>query len=101
MDDQIIAVYCLCADLLKAMHHHEDPQCRMSDAEVMTTGLIAALHFRGNFAAARTMLQEQGYIPTLLSESRFLRRLQRIRAEFLTLFNLLGETWTDLNAESV
>src|ERR687886_1655510 len=101
MDDQIIAVYCLCADLLKAMHHLEDPQCRMSDAEVMTTGLIAALHFRGNFTSARTMLQEQGYIPTMLSESRFLRRLQHIRSQFLTLFSLLGETWKALNRESV
>ena len=36
MDTQIILIYCLCDDLLKAMHHHEDEQCRMSDAEVMT-----------------------------------------------------------------
>jgi hypothetical protein len=101
MDDQIIAVYCLCADLLKAMHHLEDPQCRMSDAEVMTTGLIATLHFRGNFTSARPMLQEQGYIPSLRSESRFRRRVQRIRSQCLTLFSLLGETWKALNRESV
>ena len=39
MEDQIILVYCLCDELLKGLHHKEDPQCRMSDAEVMTTGL--------------------------------------------------------------
>jgi hypothetical protein len=37
MDEQIIATYCLCDDLLKAIHHREDPQCQMNDAEVMTT----------------------------------------------------------------
>jgi hypothetical protein len=30
----------------------EDTQCRMSDAEIMTVVLVAALHFRGNFALA-------------------------------------------------
>jgi IS5 family transposase len=101
MDDQIIAVYCLCADMLKALRHQEDPQCQMSDAEVLTTALVAVLHFRGNLAAARTLLREQGYIRSMLSESRFLRRLQRIRAQCLTLFNLLGETWKELNREAV
>jgi hypothetical protein len=37
MDDKIIATFCVCDDLLKAMHHQEDHQCQMNDAEVMTT----------------------------------------------------------------
>jgi hypothetical protein len=45
MDTQIILVYCLCDDLLKAMRHHEDVQCQMSHAEVMTVALVAALYF--------------------------------------------------------
>jgi hypothetical protein len=40
MDDKIIATFCLCDDLLKAMHHQEDHQCQMNDAEVMTTACI-------------------------------------------------------------
>jgi len=43
MDDEIIATYCLCDDLLKAMHHQEDRQCQMHDAEIMTTALVASL----------------------------------------------------------
>ena len=35
MDDNIIATFCLCDDLLKAMHHQEDRQCQMNDAEIM------------------------------------------------------------------
>ena len=34
MDDKIIATFCLCDDLLKAMHHREDCQGQMNDAEI-------------------------------------------------------------------
>jgi hypothetical protein len=101
MDTQIVAVFCLCDDMLKALHHYQDKQCQMTDAEVMTTALVAALHFRGNFELARRLLQEQGYIPRMLSRSRFNRRLHRLADLFLTLFSLLGETWKDLNAKSI
>jgi hypothetical protein len=101
MDTQIIAVFCLCDDLLKALRHHEDPQCRMSDAEIMTVAIVAALHFRGNFELARYMLNEQGYLPVVLSRSRFNRRLHRLADLFLVLFDLLGETWRDLNESSL
>ena len=53
MDDQILALYCLCDDVSKALHPIEDRQCRMSDAEVMTTAIVAARFFGGNFERAR------------------------------------------------
>jgi hypothetical protein len=101
MDRQIILVYCLCADLLIALHHAEDRQCQMSDAEVMTTALVAALYFGGKYERARELLQEQGYIPTMLSKSQFSRRLHRLDHLFVTLFQLLGERFKELNEESV
>lgn len=101
MDTQIIAVYCLCDDLLRAMNHRDDVQCRMSEAEVMTAAIVAALYFGGNFALACRMLCEQGYMPYMLSASRFNRRLHRIKPLFLTLFAYLGETFKQMNEESV
>jgi len=101
MDDRIIAIYCLCDDLLDALHHAEDVQCEMSDAEVMTTAISAGVFFRGNFESARKYLKANGMIPTMLSKSRFNRRLHRIRDLFLTLFSTLGETWKGLNSESI
>jgi hypothetical protein len=101
MDEKIIATYCLCDDLLQAMQHREDPQCQMSDAEVMTTALVAALFFRGNHESARAMLKQHGYIPQMLSKSRFSRRLHRIQEIFVTLFDLLGQTWKTLNKDSI
>ena len=101
MDTQIIVVFCLCADMLKSLRHYEDRQCQMSDTEVMTTAIIAMLYFKGNFSLASRYLFEQGYIPKMLSASRFNRRLHRIAELFLTLFLRLGETWKKLNEKSV
>ena len=101
MDDKIIATFCLCDDLLKAMHHPEDRQCQMNDAEIMTTAFVASLFFRGNQESARAMLQQYGYIPHMLSKSRFSRRLHRIKDKFIILFNLLGQTWKTLNTASI
>jgi hypothetical protein len=101
MDDKIIATFCLCDDLLKAIHHPEDPQGQMNDAEVMPTALVAALFFHGNHESARFMLKQHGYIPQMLSKSRFSRRLHRLQETFVMLFELLGKTWKTLNIESV
>lgn len=97
MDDKIVATFCLCDDLLKAIHHQEDRQCQMNDAEIMTTALIAALYFRGNHESARAMLKEYGYIPQMLGKSRFSRRLHRIKDLFIIFFELLGKIWKELN----
>jgi hypothetical protein len=57
MDDKILAVYGLRAEILNAIGHAEDPQQQMSDAEVITTGVVAMVCFRGNFDAARALLR--------------------------------------------
>ena len=101
MDDKIIATFCLCDDLLKAIHHQEDGQCQMNDAEIMTTALIASLFFRGNQESARAMLKQYHYIPHMLSKSRFSRRLHRMKEIFLVLFDLLAQTWKTLCKDSI
>ncbi len=101
MDSQIVAVYCLCDDMLKALHHHDDPQCHLNDAEIMTVALVAALFFGGNYAQAQAHLSDYGYIATPLSASRFNRRLHRLKDLFVTVFAMLGEHWKALNSASV
>jgi hypothetical protein len=101
METQIIVVFCLCADMLKSLLHHEDSQSQMSDVEVMTTAIVAMLYFRGNFPLASRYLFEHRYIPRMLSACRFNRRLHRIADLFLTLFLRLGETWKKLNEKLV
>jgi Transposase DDE domain len=101
MDDKIIATFCLCDDVLKAMHHQEDRQCQMNDAEIMTTALVASSCFRGNHESARAMLRQHGYIPHMVSKSRFSRRLHRIKALFLVLFDLLAQIGKMLNKDAI
>jgi len=101
MDDKIVVTFCLCDDLLKAIHHQEDHQCHMNAAEIMTTALVASLFFRGNHESARAMLKQHGYIPHMLSKSRFSRRLHRIKAIFIILFDLLGKIWKTLNPDAI
>jgi Transposase DDE domain len=101
MDDPILAIYCLCDDLLKALRHREDPQREMSDAEVMTTALVGVLFFCGNYERARRLLGTPRYMPRMLSKSRFCRRLHALDDLFRVLFALLGRTWRDLSTESL
>ena len=101
MDTQIIVVYCLSADMLTSLHHYEDKQRQMSDAEVMTTAIVAMLYFKGNFCMASRFLYDGHYIPNMLGKSRFNRRLHNLADLFLTLFLRLGETWKQLNEKSV
>ena len=101
MDGQITALYSLCEDVLKTLHHAEDPQCRMSDAEVMTTAIVTALYFGGDLERARGLLAQPTSIPRMLSKSRFNRRLHAVAGLLIYLFQVLGEVFKQLNASSV
>lgn len=101
MDTAITAIYCLCEDFLKATSHQEDPQCTMSDAEVLTTALVAALYFDGVFEHARSMLSAPTYIPEMLSKSQFNRRLHRLAPRLEQRFEVLAQAWLAQNPEAV
>jgi transposase len=75
---EIITLYCVCDDYLKQIGHFDDVQVQMTTAEVMTTALVATWFFHGNQREARTFLKENGYIPRMLGESRFNRRVHRL-----------------------
>jgi hypothetical protein len=51
----------------------------MSDAEVMTTSIVAALSFSGNMKKFRVFLQEHGYIPYMSSKYAKEKPLQSLR----------------------
>jgi transposase len=98
MQQQIITIYCLCADFLQAYGHKDDPQARLTTAEVMTVALVAATFFVGNQELSRCFLQEHGYIPQMLSKSRFNRRLHAIPDTlWQALFALLAEAAKQTN----
>jgi len=100
MELEIIIIYVICDEFLRAMGHRDDRQSQMSDAEVMTTAIVAMLSYGGNYAQARKQLQGR-YIRHMLGKSRFSRRLNRLGHLFVPLFALLAETWKQLNPEQI
>jgi hypothetical protein len=100
MYDRTLAIYCFIDDLLKAMQHTEDSRCEFSDAEVITTAIVAMLFFGGNFERARRFLHSSGMMPRMLSRSRLSRRLSRLGDLVEIVFHQLGLTLKELNLES-
>lgn len=100
MCDHTTAIYCFLDDFLKAINHKEDKRCQFSDAEVLTTAVIAMLYFGGNFEKSRLVLKELGLMRRMLSRSRFSRRLHRLADLLEMVFHQLGTTLKSLNWES-
>ena len=101
MELAIISVYTIVDNLLISLDHHTHPQAKMSDVEVMTTAIIAALFFGGNHKKACCMLKADEYIPNMLGHSRYNRRLHRISYLFETLFAFLAETAKSDNSQDI
>jgi len=98
MQEQITTIYCLCDDFLRAVGHRDDPQAKMTAAEVMTTALVAAALFCGNQERSRLFLKGHGYIKGMLSKSRLNRRLHSIpEAVWQGLFALLAAVHRQMN----
>lgn len=90
MIDHTTALYCIVDDLLKAVGHEDDCRCALSDSEVITAALVAAFNFGGNIERSRSLLQETGLMPRMLSRSRLNRRLHRVAGLVNSLFHQLG-----------
>jgi GNAT superfamily N-acetyltransferase len=61
MTEQTIAIYCFIDDFFLAIGRKEDAHCKLSDAEILTTALLAARYFYGNLnSACRYVHQHHG-----------------------------------------
>lgn len=97
---EIITIYAITDDLLKAVGHREDCRVQMRDAEVITTVLVAARFFSGNHHNAQDDLKEHGLMPKMLDKSRFNRRWHRLFLPLLDLFDYLASVLKAINSSS-
>ena len=98
MELEIIAIYCWCDLILKHLTIKEDIRSAISNAEVITTAIVAVRLFSGNFESARRFLGEHGYIPNMLSKSRLNRRLHMLGHELIAdLQGVIGEFFKAAN----
>lgn len=75
----IVTVYVTIDDTLKALGHQTDQRAQVSDAEVLTVAVVAALYFQQHHERSLCILRQVGYIQRQLSISRFNRRLHALR----------------------
>ena len=97
MIDHTVALYCIVDDLPKAVGHSDDSRRAMTDAEVITTALLAAHCFGGNVEHSRRFLRETGLMPRMLSRSRLCRRPHAAADLAYTLFHQLGAALKELS----
>lgn len=66
-------------DVLKLAEHASHVLSQISDAEVLTVAVIAALYFQNHQERTLYVLERMGYLSGQLSIPRFNRRLHQLR----------------------
>ena len=89
MIDYTVAIYCFLDDYLKISAPKEDNRRKVNNAEILTTAILAARYFRGNFTIARQYMYEHHGM-TRLNKSNFNRHLHRLGARLNAIFMSLG-----------
>ncbi len=98
MTEQTIAIYCLLDDVLRLPRPRRTTQ-RLTDAQILTTALLAARYFGGNLTTARQYM-EQHHGQARLDKSGFCRRLHALHEPLVALFAALGRHLKALNTSA-
>jgi Transposase DDE domain len=96
MKEQTIAIYCFIDDFFHTIGRKNDVHCKLSDAEILTTALLAARYFYGNLHSACAYMQEHQGV-RMIDKSGFTRRLPGLQQQLLALFTALGQSLKQLN----
>lgn len=99
MADKTIAIYYFLDDMFQVMGRKIDPHCKLNDAQIATTALLAALKFYGNHASTCDYMQEHHKMK-MIDKSGFNRRLHRLQAALLIIFRALGLALKELNTSA-
>lgn len=78
MNEQVIAIFCICDEVVKSFGYSDDPQYKMTTAEIMTFALMSAMHYRADYRTTRLVSISLRYFPKILSHSRLVRRIHAI-----------------------
>lgn len=94
MREQTVTMYCLVDDLLTLTRPVRplaaDARCRLTNAQVLATALVAARFFGGNLTLARHHM-EQHWGQNRSDKSGFTHRLHTLIDTLLTLFATCGQ----------
>jgi hypothetical protein len=99
MTEQTITIYCFIDDFLHVSGRKDAAHCKISDAELLTTALLAARFFYGNLHSAYGYMQAHHGVRRI-DKSGFVRRLHGLKGQLLALFAALGQVIKELNTSS-
>jgi hypothetical protein len=83
-DKVIVTVYVVIDALMEELGHESHRQAVVSDAEILTVAVVAALYFRNHQERALQVMIGMGYLAKRISISRFNRRVHQL-ADWLDL----------------
>lgn len=100
MNQQAIAIFCICDEAVKYFGLRDDPQCKMTNSEIMTFALLSATHFQCNYRKTRLVSLTLKFFSKILSLSRIVRRLHSIPEEvWMTVFYVFQMYLKKANSE--
>ena len=70
MNEQVVAIYYICDQVVRTFGSTKDSIAKMNDAEVMTFALISALYYKADYRCTRFVAMSLRYFSTILSHSR-------------------------------
>lgn len=97
--DKIISIFCLIDDILKGIDHKEDVRRQVSDSEIILTAIVSSTSFYGNHSSAIRFMKQYGFIPNMLDNSRFNRRLHKVGRLLYELFEIVSSHFKDFCCE--
>lgn len=89
METQVIFIYCLADTIVKTLNLKEDPQSKMSLAEIIAFVMISALFYQGNYKNTHMAVLSCRYFSKILSHSRMIRRIHQIhKSTWVIIFSI-------------
>jgi hypothetical protein len=99
MDNFTVAIYCFIDDYLKKCHPKDESHRKTTDAQIITTAIIAARYFGGNFVKAKSYLRSHwGFF--YIDKSGFTRRLHGLENIMTLCFYTLSDVIKNLSIDS-
>lgn len=78
MENYSTLIYVIADEVLRILQYVDDPQSKMSNAEVITFAITSARFFSGNHKLTRYLCTQLNLFPNILSNSRINRRIRQI-----------------------
>ena len=99
MENYVVAIYCFVDDCLKISTRKDESLRKTSDAEIITTAIVAARYFGCNMTKGRIYMRSHHGID-FIDKSGFNRRLHGLEQRMISLFYSLGQLIKEINCDS-